>query len=107
MNPFLKTSLAIVLLSSLVIAQGPTWTSNKIEPYNGYDYELWNQNGAGSVNMKLTGDNVFEAIAKGATLEPPGSGTEMVLFVFGKRSIKTKTFSFLANISLNFERPWS
>ncbi|NLO23882.1 MAG: hypothetical protein GX116_06085, partial [Fibrobacter sp.] len=56
-NKISLISLAIIALSSFAIAQGPTWTSNKIEPYNGYDYELWNQNGAGSVNMKLTGDN--------------------------------------------------
>src|SRR5690554_3695890 len=107
MNPFLKTSLAIVLLSSLVIAQGPTWTSNKIEPYNGYDYELWNQNGAGSVNMKLTGDNGSGANAKGGTFEATWSGTENVLFRSGKKFKNNETVSSVGNITVDFEATWS
>lgn len=107
MNPFLKTSLAIVLLSSLVIAQGPTWTSNKIEPYNGYDYELWNQNGAGSVNMKLTGDNGSGANAKGGTFEATWSGTENVLFRSGKKFNNNETVSSVGNITVDFEATWS
>src|SRR5690554_330378 len=100
-------SLAIIALSSFAIAQGPTWTSNKIEPYNGYDYELWNQNGAGSVNMKLTGDNGSGANAKGGTFEATWSGTENVLFRSGKKFKNNETVSSVGNITVDFEATWS
>src|SRR5690554_2196138 len=100
-------SLAIIALSSFAIAQGPTWTSNKIEPYNGYDYELWNQNGAGSVNMKLTGDNGSGANAKGGTFEATWSGTENVLFRSGKKFNNNETVSSVGNITVDFEATWS
>jgi hypothetical protein len=94
---------------SLVWGQGPTWTTSKIEPYNGYDYELWNQNNSGSVSMKLTGDNGTVANAVGGTFTAQWSGTENVLFRSGKKwgSSSTTTVASLGNAVVNFAATWS
>ena len=103
---------------TMVLAQGPTWTSDKIEKYNGYDYELWNQDNQGTVSMKLTGDNGTAANAVGGTFESTWSGTKNVLFRSGRKFTGTsgqsvdgggtgKTASAYGNISIDFAATWS
>ncbi len=109
--------IAVVVgaLLTPVLAQGPTWTSSKIEKYNGYDYELWNQDNAGNVSMKLTGDN---GSSVGGTFEASWSNTKNVLFRSGRKFTNTsgqsvdgggagKTAAALGNISINFAATWS
>ncbi|MDR3013227.1 MAG: hypothetical protein LBU70_08470, partial [Chitinispirillales bacterium] len=66
--------LTILALAYPVFAQGPSWTSSSntqeryvAEPYNGYDYELWNQYRAGTATMTLTGDYGTGPDARGGT----------------------------------------
>ncbi|MDR2579682.1 MAG: glycoside hydrolase family 11 protein [Fibromonadaceae bacterium] len=100
------------LLTVQAFAQGPTWTSNTIQAYNGYDYELWNQNNAGSVSMTLTGDNGSGANARGGTFTATWSGTENILFRSGRKwSTNNGTTGLTAaqhgNISVDFDATWS
>ncbi|MDR0517948.1 MAG: hypothetical protein LBH25_12990, partial [Fibromonadaceae bacterium] len=89
--------------------QQPTWTTSTIQNYNGYDYELWNQNNSGSVSMKLTGDNGTVANAVGGTFTAQWSGTENILFRSGKKwgSSSTTTVASLGNAVVNFAATWS
>ena len=103
---------------TMVQAQGPTWTSDKIEKYNGYDYELWNQDNQGTVSMKLTGDNGTAANAVGGTFEATWSNTKNVLFRSGRKFTGSsgqsvdgggqgKTASAYGNINIDFAATWS
>ncbi|MDR2583285.1 MAG: T9SS type A sorting domain-containing protein [Fibromonadaceae bacterium] len=98
-----------------IFAQGPTWTTSTIQKYNGYDYELWNENNQGTVSMKLTGDN---GSSVGGTFTAQWSGTKNVLFRSGRKFTNTsgqsvdgggqgKTAAALGNISINFAATWS
>lgn len=92
-----------------LFAQGPTWTTSTIQAYNGYDYELWNQNNAGTVSMKLTGDNGSGASAVGGTFTATWSNTQNVLFRSGKKwgSSSNQNHTQIGNMSINFAATWS
>ncbi|MCL2183824.1 MAG: glycoside hydrolase family 11 protein [Chitinispirillia bacterium] len=109
MNRITKALCMAVVGCSLAWAQGPTWTTSTIQAYNGYDYELWNQNNAGTVSMKLTGDNGTVANAKGGTFEATWSNTQNVLFRSGKKwgSSSTTTVSSIGNAVIEFAATWS
>ena len=94
--------------SSIPSDSGTTWTSSKIQHYNGYDYELWNQDNSGTVSMTLTGDDGFGANAKGGTFEAIWSGTADVILGSGKRwgTSSTATVASLGNISIDFAAAW-
>jgi len=101
--------LLIAVGNSLVFGQGPTWTTSTIQAYNGYDYELWNQNNSGTVSMNLTGDNGQGANAKGGTFTAQWSGTENVLFRSGKKwgTSSSTTPASLGNAVVDFAATWS
>ncbi|GBU21575.1 endo-1,4-beta-xylanase [Fibrobacteres bacterium R8-0-B4] len=108
----------VAALPVVVSAQGPTWTSSKIEKYNGYDYELWNQDNKGTVSMKLTGDNGSGASAVGGTFEATWKNTQNVLFRSGRKFTGTsgqsvdgsgqgKPAAAIGNITINFAATWN
>jgi hypothetical protein len=106
----MKTFLSVLLfVAALVCAQGPTWTTSTIQAYQGYDYELWNQNNSGTVKMEITGDNGSGANAKGGTFKATWSGTENVLFRSGKKwgASSTTTVSSIGNAVVDFAATWS
>ncbi len=103
---FAMALACMVIGSSLAWGQCDTWTSSTIRNCNGVDYELWNQNNRGTVNMKITGgsDN-----PNGGTFQATWQGTENVLFRAGKKwggSSRT-TAKSIGNITLDFEATWS
>nr|AGS52741.1 endo-1,4-beta-xylanase precursor [uncultured bacterium contig00069] len=85
-----------------------TMTSNGTRNYNGYDYELWKQEGVGNTSMTLTGDNGSGTNAKGGTFEATWSGTINVLFRSGKKwTSNGPTFRELGNITIDFIAEWT
>ena len=106
-----KSDIAAILVglvfgSSVAWGQCATWTTSTIRNCNGYDYELWNQNNRGTVNMQITGGS---SNPDGGTFEATWSGTENILFRAGKKwgaSSKT-TAKSLDGISLEFAATWS
>ena len=58
------------------------WTRSTIRNCNGIDYELWNQNNRGTVNMQITGGG---ADTNGGTFTATWTGTENILFRAGKK----------------------
>ena len=108
MKTITKALCVMAVGCSLVFGQ-PTWTSSKIEKYNGYDYELWNQNNTGTVSMKLTGDNGSGANAKGGTFDAEWNGTCNVLFRSGKKwgSNSTQNHTQIGNMTIDYEAAWN
>lgn len=102
---FIAPLACLAFGSSLAWGQCTTWTSSTIRNCNGIDYELWNQNNRGSVNMKITGGN---ASANGGTFEATWSGTENILFRAGKKwgASSTTTAKSVGNITLDFVATW-
>ncbi|MFP4416822.1 MAG: glycoside hydrolase family 11 protein, partial [Chitinispirillaceae bacterium] len=92
--------------SSLAWGQCGTWTTSTIRNCNGIDYELWNQNNSGTVNMEITGGSEDP---NGGTFEATWSGTENILFRAGKKwgSSSNTTASSIGNITLEFEAEWN
>jgi hypothetical protein len=86
-----------------------TWNSSKIEKYNGYDYELWNQDNKGTVSMTLNGDNGSGANAKGGTFTAQWSGTCNVLFRSGKKwgTSSTQNHTAIGQMTVDFAATWS
>ncbi|MDR0301128.1 MAG: glycoside hydrolase family 11 protein [Treponema sp.] len=75
---------------------GPTVSGNKIDKYNGYDYELWNQNNKGNVSMTLGNSGTFKC---------SWSGIENVLFRSGKKYDRTQTHSQIGVFSVIYDAP--
>ncbi len=92
--------------SSLVWGQCDTWTSSTIRNCNGIDYELWNQNNSGKVNMKITGGSTNP---NGGTFQATWQGTENVLFRAGKKwgASSQSTPKSIGNITLDFVATWN
>ena len=61
---------------------------------DGYDYELWNQNGAGSVDMQLGSNGAFSC---------SWSGIQNCLFRTGKKLGSTKKYQDYGGISINYD----
>jgi len=82
------------------------WTRSTIRNCNGLDYELWNQNNRGTVNMRITGG---EADSNGGTFAATWSGTENILFRAGKKwgFNTTTTPRSLGGITLDFAAAWT
>jgi hypothetical protein len=100
------TLACLVFGSSMAWGQCATWTTSTIRNCNGYDYELWNQNNRGTVNMQITGGS---ANPNGGTFEATWNGTENILFRAGKKwgaSSKTTARS-VGDITLNFAATWT
>jgi len=105
---------ALVLFAALSALSVPlfaqtTWTNSKIERYNGYDYELWNQDNKGTVSMTLTGDNGSGANAKGGTFTAQWSNTCNVLFRSGRKwgTSSTQSHTDIGQITVDFAATWS
>ena len=92
--------------ASFSFSQCDTWTTSTIRNCNGIDYELWNQNNAGSATMKITGG---EDDPNGGTFEASWSGTINILARAGKKwgSQSTTTASSLGKIELDFAATWT
>lgn len=102
----------LIAIFSLPLLAQETWTTSKIGTYNGYDYELWSENNAGSTTMKLTGDNGSGANAVGGTFEATWSKTINILFRSGKKFTGTtnptgKSAAEHGNITIDFAATWS
>jgi len=61
---------------------------------DGYDYELWNQNGSGSVDMQLGSNGAFNC---------SWSNIENCLFRTGKKLGSTKKYQDYGNIAINYD----
>ncbi|MDR2732894.1 MAG: hypothetical protein LBB36_06710, partial [Fibromonadaceae bacterium] len=85
MKAFAKILGLVAICSVSLFAQCVEWTSSTIRACNGYDYELWSQNNAGTVKMTITGDNGSGANAKGGTFTSTWKNTQNVLFRSGKK----------------------
>jgi hypothetical protein len=92
--------------SSVAWGQCATWTTSTIRNCNGFDYELWNQNNRGTVNMQITGGS---ANPNGGTFEATWNGTENILFRAGKKwgSSSRTTARSIGDITLNFAATWT
>jgi hypothetical protein len=108
MKGFSKTSILIAAAFLPLFAQ-TVWTSSKIEAYNGYDYELWNQDNKGTVSMTLTGDNGTGANAKGGTFNARWSNTCNVLFRSGKKwgTSSTQNHTDIGQMTVDFAATWN
>jgi len=111
-------TLCLAAIFALPVFAQTTWTTSKIGSYNGYDYELWSQDNAGTTSMVLNGDNGSGTNAKGGTFTATWSKTINVLFRSGRKFTNTsgqsvdgggqgKTASAYGNISINFAATWS
>lgn len=69
-----------------------TITENKLGTYDGYDYELWKDNG--TTSMTLNGGGAFSC---------SWSDINNALFRTGKKFDSTKTHSELGNITMSYE----
>ncbi len=100
-------ALAFVAIgSSLSWGQCGTWKTSTIQKCDGIDYELWNQNNSGTVEMKITGGSTNP---NGGTFEATWNGTENILFRAGKKwgSSSNTTARSVGNITLDFAATWT
>jgi len=104
MKQFAKILGFVLAVYLPLFAQCDTWTTSTIRNCNNYDYELWNQNNSGTVEMKINGNSTA-----GGTFTAKWSGTENVLFRAGKKwgSSSTTTVASLGNAVLEFDATWS
>lgn len=99
--------LACLLIgSSMAWGQCTVWTTSTIRNCSGIDYELWNQNNRGAVNMQISGGS---ANPNGGTFEATWNGTENILFRAGKKwgASSRTTARSLGGITLNFAATWT
>ncbi|MDR0331530.1 MAG: glycoside hydrolase family 11 protein [Chitinispirillales bacterium] len=96
--------LLIAVGSSLTWSQCDTWTNSTIRNCNGYDYELWSENNAGTTTMKITGNST-----NGGTFTAAWENTINILFRAGKKwgSSSTTTARSVGNITVDFDATWS
>lgn len=73
-----------------------TITENKLGTYDGYDYELWKDNG--TTSMTLNGGGSFSC---------SWSDINNALFRTGKKFDSTKTHSELGNITMSYESDYN
>lgn len=87
-------------------AQCDTWTRSTIRNCSGIDYELWNQNNRGTVNMEITGG---DGNPNGGTFSATWTGTENILFRAGKKwgFNTTTTPRELGPVTLDFAATWT
>jgi uncharacterized repeat protein (TIGR02543 family) len=121
MNRYSKTVLlaaAVAMVAVLPVSAQETKTSNGTWNYNGYDYELWSENNAGTTTMILNGDNGTGANAKGGTFSATWKNTINILFRAGRKFSTTtggtisgreppKPALDYGNISVEFAATWS
>lgn len=103
----LGAALACLVVGALEVhAQCDTWTRSTIRNCHGFDYELWNQNNRGTVNMKITGN---ASDTNGGTFQATWSGTENILFRAGKKwgFSTTTTPRTLGTVTLDFAATWT
>lgn len=79
-------------------------TSQQMRTVNGYDYELWSQNGTGTASLTITADSKPE---NGGTFSAEWSGTINVLSRSGKKFKNNETVSSVGTITIDFEATWS
>jgi uncharacterized repeat protein (TIGR02543 family) len=115
---FVLAAAALVAALPVVVPADETKTSNGTWTYNGYDYELWSENNAGTTSMVLNGDNGSGANAKGGTFSATWRSTINILFRAGRKFATTsggtingreppKPALDYGNISINFAATWS
>jgi len=122
---FSLKKLKLVLAAAALVAAVPavvfaqqTQTKNGTWTYNGYDYELWSENNAGTTSMILNGDNGSGANAKGGTFSATWKSTINILFRAGRKFSTTsggtingreppKPALDYGNISIDFAATWS
>ncbi|MFP4163893.1 MAG: glycoside hydrolase family 11 protein [Chitinispirillaceae bacterium] len=103
---FVAALACVTIGSSLAWGQcNEPWTVNTIRNCNGIDYELWNYDNAGTVNMQITG-GIDDP--NGGTFKATWSGTENILFRAGKKwgASSDTTARSIGNITLDFEAEW-
>ena len=109
---------AITFAVPTVVLADETKTTSGTWTYNGYDYELWSENNAGTTSMTLNGDNGSGANAKGGTFSATWSNTINILFRAGRKFSTTtggtingreppKPALDYGNISIDFAATWS
>jgi hypothetical protein len=103
---FLAALACLAMGSVEAWGQCETWTRSTIRNCDGIDYELWNQNNRGTVNMQITGGN---SKPNGGTFSATWSGTENILFRAGKKwgFNTTTTARDVGTISLDFAATWT
>jgi len=115
--PVLAAAAFAAVLPTAAFAD-ETKTSNGTWTYNGYDYELWSENNAGTTSMVLNGDNGTGANAKGGTFSATWKSTINILFRAGRKFSTTsggtisgreppKPALDYGNISIDFAATWS
>jgi len=109
---------ALVAALPVVVSAQQTQTKSGTWTYNGYDYELWSQDNAGTTSMTLNGDNGTGTNAKGGTFSATWKSTINVLFRAGRKFSTTtggtiqgrdppKPALDYGNITVDFAATWS
>jgi endo-1,4-beta-xylanase len=88
---FLCLSILFTLLSSNAFAATKTITSNDTGTFDGYDYELWKDNG--TTTMTLNGGGAYSC---------QWSNINNALFRTGKKYNETQTYQEMGNISVDY-----
>ena len=100
----LAASLACSPLWAQDVLTCQNGTSRDTRTVNGYDYELWSQNGTGSATLTITANS---NPANGGTFDAEWSGTINVLSRAGKKFTNNETVSSVGTITIDFEATWS
>jgi uncharacterized repeat protein (TIGR02543 family) len=114
----LAIALCFAITFTMPALAQQTHTSSGTWTYNGYDYELWSQDNAGTTSMTLNGDNGSGVNAKGGTFSATWQKTINVLFRAGRKFSTTsggtisgreppKPALDYGNISVEFAATWS
>ncbi|MEN9355793.1 MAG: hypothetical protein RL318_3118 [Fibrobacterota bacterium] len=103
---FAATLACMAFGSSVAWGQCADFNTSTIKNCNGIDYELWNQNNKGTVNMKITGGSTNP---NGGTFSGTWNGTENILIRAGKKwgADSKTTPKGVGNISLEFAATWT
>ena len=93
---FLSLLICVVMLPISNVSAATILTENKTGSEDGYDYELWKDNG--TTSMTLTG---------GGTFSCSWSNINNALFRKGVKFDSTKTYQEIGNITVDFESDYN
>ena len=93
---FLSFLICVVMLPISNVSAATVLTENKTGSEDGYDYELWKDNG--TTSMTLTG---------GGTFDCSWSNINNALFRKGVKFDSTKTYQEIGNITVDFESDYN
>ncbi len=105
MKRFLITFSLIVATMLSLSAQTLTCsngTSQRMSTVNGYDYELWSENGQGTASLTINA-----SATNGGAFTCSWQNTKNVLSRSGKKFKNNETVSSVGNITIDFEATWS